>query len=178
MRLLVCVLAAVVTFAGASTAQAASGALYGIQDDAWLEHGPGTLESRLDELDRLGVDVVRYTVRWDLIAKQRPTGARDHTDVAYDWRTADSMLRGLRRHGIRPVITLFGLYLPVVFSGTVFIETIFGWPGMGKTIIDAITTRDYPLVMATSLIFALLVVAGNLIADVLYAIVDPRIRYD
>ena len=108
MRLLVCVFAAFVTFAGASTAQAASGALYGIQDDAWLEHGPGTLESRLDELDRLGVDVVRYTVRWDLIAKQRPTDARDHTDVAYDWRTADSMLRGLRRHGIRPVITLYG----------------------------------------------------------------------
>ena len=90
MRLLVCVFAAFVALAGASTAQAASGALYGIQDDAWLEHGPGTLESRLDELDRLGVDVVRYTVRWDLIAKQRPTDARDHTDLAYDWR-----IRGL-----------------------------------------------------------------------------------
>ena len=75
-------------------------------------------------------------------------------------------------------ITLLGLYLPVLFSGTVFIEYVFAWPGMGNTIVGAITTRDYPVVMATSLIFACMVVVGNLIADVLYAVVDPRIRYD
>ena len=82
------------------------------------------------------------------------------------------------RNALIPVITLLGLYLPVLFSGTVFIEYVFAWPGMGKTIVDAIGTRDYPVVMATSLIFACMVVVGNLIADVLYAIVDPRIRYD
>ena len=82
------------------------------------------------------------------------------------------------RNALIPVITLLGLYLPVLFSGTVFIEHVFAWPGMGKTIVDAIGTRDYPVVMATSLIFACMVVVGNLIADVLYAIVDPRIRYD
>ena len=96
------------TLAGADTAQAASGALYGIQDDAWLAHGSGRLESRLDELDRLGVDVVRYTVRWDLVAKERPATARDDGDPAYDWRTTDAVLRGLRRHGIDPVVTLYG----------------------------------------------------------------------
>jgi peptide/nickel transport system permease protein len=77
-----------------------------------------------------------------------------------------------------PVITLLGLYLPFLFSGAVFIEVIFAWPGMGRIIVDAIFQRDYPLVMATSFIFAVIVIAGNLIADVLYAVADPRIRYD
>ena len=89
-------------------ASPASGALVGIQDDAWLQHGPGTLESRLDELDRLGVDVVRYTLRWDLVARERPTTARDHADPAYDWRSVDAVLRGLRRHDIQPLVTLYG----------------------------------------------------------------------
>ena len=77
-----------------------------------------------------------------------------------------------------PVITLLGLYLPTLFSGSVFVETIFSWPGLGRVIVDAIFQRDYPLVMATSFIFAVMVVIGNLIADVLYAVADPRIRYD
>jgi len=82
------------------------------------------------------------------------------------------------RNALIPVITLLGLYIPVLFSGTVFIEYVFAWPGMGKTMVDAIAARDYPLVMAGSFFFAIMVVAGNLIADVLYAAVDPRIRYE
>ena len=66
----------------------------------------------------------------------------------------------------------------ILFSGTVFIETIFAWPGMGRTLYDAIFQRDYPLIMAGSFFFAMIVVLANLIADVLYAVVDPRIRYD
>jgi peptide/nickel transport system permease protein len=76
------------------------------------------------------------------------------------------------------VITLLGLYLPLLFSGSVFVEVIFSWPGMGRVIVDAILQRDYPLVMATSFIFAVVVVLGSLIADMLYAVADPRIRYD
>jgi peptide/nickel transport system permease protein len=86
------------------------------------------------------------------------------------------------KHALRnasiPIITLVGLYIPVLFSGTVFIEYIFAWPGMGRTIYEAILQRDYPLVMAGSFFFALMVVIANLIADVLYAVVDPRIRYE
>ncbi len=86
------------------------------------------------------------------------------------------------KHGLRnallPVITLLGLYVPFLFSGAVFIETVFAWPGMGKLIVDAIGLRDYPLVMAGSFFFATMVVVGNLIADLLYALVDPRIRYE
>jgi hypothetical protein len=82
--------------------------LYGVNDDAWLIHGPGTLESRLSELDRLGPDVVRFTLRWDHIAQTRPQSPRDADDPAYEWREVDAVLRGLRRHGIDPVVTLYG----------------------------------------------------------------------
>jgi peptide/nickel transport system permease protein len=86
------------------------------------------------------------------------------------------------RHALRnaliPIVTLLGLYLPVLFSGTVFIEYVFAWPGMGKLVVEAIGQRDYPLIMGASLLFAIMVVVGNLVADVLYALVDPRIRYE
>jgi len=82
------------------------------------------------------------------------------------------------RNALLPVITLLGLYIPVLFSGTVIIEDVFGWPGMGTLMIQAIDARDYMLVMGVSFFFALMVVIGNLIADVLYAVVDPRIRYE
>ena len=58
------------------------------------------------------------------------------------------------------------------------IEMIFAWPGMGRTLFDAIFQRDYPVVMAGTFFFALMVVTANLVADVLYAVVDPRIRYE
>ena len=82
------------------------------------------------------------------------------------------------RNAMIPIITLLGLYLPILLSGSVLVETIFAWPGMGRLIVEAIFQRDYPLVMATSFIAAALVVIGNLLADVLYAVVDPRIRND
>ena len=80
------------------------------------------------------------------------------------------------RNALIPIITLLGLYLPILLSGAVLVETIFGWPGMGRLIVDAIFQRDYPLIMATSFVAAAMVVLGNLLADVLYAVVDPRIR--
>jgi len=80
------------------------------------------------------------------------------------------------RNALIPIITLLGLYLPFLLSGAVLIETIFAWPGMGRLIVESIFKRDYPLVMATSFIAAVMVVLGNLMADVLYAVVDPRIR--
>lgn len=80
------------------------------------------------------------------------------------------------RNALIPIVTLLGLYLPFLLSGAVLTETIFAWPGMGRLIVDAIFQRDYPLVMATSFVIAAIVIAGNLIADVLYAVVDPRIR--
>ncbi|MEJ2539042.1 MAG: ABC transporter permease [Gemmatimonadota bacterium] len=88
------------------------------------------------------------------------------------------LLRHALPNSLLPLITLLGLYLPVLFSGAVFVETIFAWPGMGKAMVDAVSTRDYPLVLAGSLLFAAMVVVGNLVADALYALADPRVRYD
>ncbi len=84
-------------------------------------------------------------------------------------------LRHVLRNALLPIITLLGLSLPALFSGTVFVEVIFAWPGMGRVMVDAVGGRDYPVVMATTTIFAVLVVIGNLMADLLYAVADPRI---
>jgi peptide/nickel transport system permease protein len=106
-------------------------------------------------------------VRQDYIRTARAKGLPERTVV----------LKHALRNALIPVVTLGGLYIPLLFGGTVFIETIFSWPGMGKAIVDAISARDFPLVMAISFMFAALVVAGNLLADLLYAVVDPRIRH-
>jgi len=87
------------------------------------------------------------------------------------------IFRHALRNALIPVITLLGLYLPFLMSGAVLVESIFGWPGMGRLIVDAIFTMDFPVVMATSLLLAVLVILGNLVADILYTTVDPRIRY-
>lgn len=87
-----------------------------------------------------------------------------------------------RRHVLRnaliPVITLLGLSLPMLFSGTVFVEVIFAWPGMGREMVSAVGARDYPVALATTAIYGALVVLGNLAADLLYAVADPRLRED
>jgi peptide/nickel transport system permease protein len=81
------------------------------------------------------------------------------------------------RNGLIPVITIFGLMLPSFIGGAVVVEKIFGWPGIGLLFFDAAFQRDYPVIMAITVIASALVVIGNLIADILYAILDPRIEY-
>jgi hypothetical protein len=102
------VVASSLGLAAGGAADAAPTIRYGVQDDAWLENGPGTLASRLAELRTLGVEVVRYTLRWDAIASRRPRRATDPSDPAYDWRIADRVLQGLRRSRIAPLVTLYG----------------------------------------------------------------------
>jgi peptide/nickel transport system permease protein len=81
------------------------------------------------------------------------------------------------RNGLIPVITIFGLMLPSFIGGAAITETLFAWPGIGMLFIDSAFQRDYPVLMALTVISAVLVVIGNLIADVLYAVFDPRIEY-
>ncbi len=80
------------------------------------------------------------------------------------------------RPALLPVVTLLGLSLPILVSGSVVIETIFSWPGMGQVAYNAARARDIPLILGATLIGAAAVILGNLIADVLYAVVDPRTR--
>lgn len=82
------------------------------------------------------------------------------------------------RNALIPVVTLLGLYIPFLMSGAVLIETIFAWPGMGRTIVTAIFQRDYPVVLASAFVIAIMVIIGNLIADILYSVVDPRVRVE
>ncbi|WP_108670474.1 ABC transporter permease [Peribacillus acanthi] len=81
------------------------------------------------------------------------------------------------RNALLPIITILGLSLPGLFAGALFIEQIFAWPGMGRLAINAIFVRDYQVIMGTTMFAGVMVVLGNLIADILYAIVDPRIQY-
>src|SRR2546421_2997137 len=87
---------------------AAPGVKFGLTDDAWLVNGPGTLESRLTRLDTLGVRVVRFSLRWDQIARTRPATPEDPSDPAYDWSATDPVLDGLRQHRIDVVLQLVG----------------------------------------------------------------------
>jgi peptide/nickel transport system permease protein len=86
----------------------------------------------------------------------------------------------LRRHALRnallPTITLIGLSFPALLTGAFFIERIFAWPGMGYAVVNAISSRDYPLVVGGVIIGSIMVTLGNLVADLLYAWADPRIR--
>ena len=90
--------------------------------------------------------------------------------------------RVIFKHGLRnaliPLVTLFGLDLPYLFGGAVFVEMIFAWPGMGRLYYQAALQRDYPLLMAVLIIGSGIIIFSNLLADILYAYLDPRIRYE
>jgi peptide/nickel transport system permease protein len=80
------------------------------------------------------------------------------------------------RNALLPFVTMFGLILPALIGGSVIIESIFSWPGMGRLAFEAILARDYPIILSINFISAVLVLAGTFISDVLYMVVDPRIR--
>ena len=80
------------------------------------------------------------------------------------------------RNALTPIVTLLGLSIPALFSGAVFVEAVFAWPGVGRVLVEAVQARDYPVVMAATAVSAVLVVAGNVLADILAGWVDPRVR--
>jgi hypothetical protein len=99
MRLLALIAVCIAALVGSAAATASPYVRYGVQDDAWLEYGPGSLDDRLDQLDRLGVDVVRVNVDW------RVTEPRAGV---FDWTRTDALLDGLRSRGVAPLVTLYG----------------------------------------------------------------------
>ena len=122
-----------------------------------------------------GIAVIsRYTrssmlevIRQDYIRTARAKGlAQD--DVYY---------RHALRNALLPIVTIFGFLIPGLISGSVIIETVFAWPGIGRLAYQAVLARDYSVVMTILTISSSLTLLGNLAADILYAIVDPRIRY-
>ena len=85
--------------------------------------------------------------------------------------------RHVTRNALIPVVTLLGLSLPALFSGAVFVEAVFAWPGLGRRLVEAVQARDYPVVLAATTVTAILVVVGNLLSDVCVTWIDPRIRH-
>ncbi|WP_430882560.1 ABC transporter permease [Fusibacter sp. JL216-2] len=86
------------------------------------------------------------------------------------------------KHGFRnallPIVTLLGYSLIFLLSGSVITETVFNWPGMGRVLLESVTMRDYNLMMAVMMLYAILTLIGNLLADIGYALVDPRVKVD
>jgi peptide/nickel transport system permease protein len=82
------------------------------------------------------------------------------------------------KNALIPLVTMFALDFPYIFAGALYVELIFSWPGMGRLYYDAATDRDYPILLAVLIIGAAIVMVSNLIADIAYGILDPRVRYD
>lgn len=106
-------------------------------------------------------------MRQDYVRTARAKGLREE-DVTY---------RHALKNALLPFITIFGFLIPGLIGGSVIIESIFAWPGIGRLAYESVLNRDYPTIMTLTTISAVLVLLGNLVADILYAVVDPRIRY-
>ena len=88
------------------------------------------------------------------------------------------VLRHAVKNAIIPVVTLVGMQLPILVGGSVIMENIFALPGLGRLMLNALENRDYPVVSGINLLFGTAVVVGNLLIDLAYAFLDPRIRYE
>ena len=108
------------------------------------------------------------TLREDYIRTARSKGLPEET-VLY---------KHALRNSIRPLVTGIGMLLPALISGAVIVENIFAYPGMGRLGYEAVLERDYPTLVALNFVVAALVLLGNLVSDLLYAAVDPRVRLE
>lgn len=106
------------------------------------------------------------TLRLPYILTARAKGLTEGRVLWHGWRNA-----------LFPVLTLFGLWLPILVSGSVFVESVFAWPGLGSLAATAVGTRDYPLLMGAGILVAGVVVAAGFLTDVAYALLDPRVRF-
>jgi peptide/nickel transport system permease protein len=111
-------------------------------------------------------DAMLDTLRLPYIVTARAKGL---SPARVTWRHA-------WRNALFPVLTLFGLWLPVLVTGSVFVESVFAWPGLGSLAAAAVGNRDYPLLMGASVLVAVIVVLANLLTDLAYATLDPRVR--
>jgi peptide/nickel transport system permease protein len=122
-----------------------------------------------------------YIASWSRYTRTNYTEVlnQDYIRTAFAKGLTNSQIYGghALRNAIIPLVTVVTLDIPVLFSGAVVTETIFSWPGMGFFFIDSLNKRDYPVLMGILLINALLVIICNLAADILYAILDPRVKY-
>ena len=122
---------------------------------------------RLAQLSRLTRSSMLDVLKQDYITTARAKGLSE-TIVIY---------KHALRNALLPVITVVGLNIGFLFAGSATVETIFAWPGLGKFMVDNIYKRDYPAIMGSTMLIAVTVITANLITDIVYAYLDPRIRY-
>jgi peptide/nickel transport system permease protein len=105
--------------------------------------------------------------------------SQDYIRTARSKGVRESMviLRHALKNSFIPVITVIGLQFGSLLGGTVLIETVFAWPGLGRLLVESILARDYPVIQGAILIFALLFVLINIMVDLIYAYLDPRVVY-
>ena len=115
---------------------------------------------------RFSKSTLTEVIRQDFITAARARGAGEGAVL---WRHA-------MRNALIPMITLLGLTVPLLLSGSVIVEQIFQWDGVGLLYIDAIFTRDYPIVMGLTVATAIVTLLASVLADILYAVADPRVR--
>lgn len=127
----------------------------------------------------IAVNYIAQTMRYTRSAMLEVLG-QDYVRTARAKGLREQVVIG--RHALRnallPVVTIIGALLPNLLGGAVFIESIFGWPGLGRLFLEGVGQRDYPLIMGMTMVLAVLILIANLMTDVVYAFVDPRIRYD
>ena len=150
--------------------------------DAWLSGEPGALKSALSHLVLPGI--VLGTVPLAVVARMTRSAMlevlrEDYVRTARAKGLAPSRVVFVHalRNALVPVITVIGILVGTLLGGAVLTETIFSWPGVGKWLIDAISRRDYPVVQGGILISATLVIGVNLFVDLMYGLVNPRIRH-
>jgi dipeptide transport system permease protein len=150
--------------------------------DSLLSGQDGAFQSAVQHL--ILPSIVLATIPTAVIARQARSAMLEVLGEDYV-RTARAKGLGpnlvIGRHALRnaliPVVTVIGLQVGALFAGAILTETIFSWPGIGKWIVDSISRRDYPVVQGGLLIIAVVVMVVNLIVDVLYAVINPRIRH-
>ncbi len=110
---------------------------------------------------------MQEVIRQDYIRTARAKGLAERT----------ILVKHAFRNTLIPLVTLVGLTLPTLLSGAIILEMIFNWPGMGTLFFESLRQRDYPTIMGLTLMFSVLTLAGQLLADILYSVVDPRVTY-
>jgi ABC-type dipeptide/oligopeptide/nickel transport system permease component len=146
----------------------------------WLPtSGAGTLRHLVLPAITLGagsVGIVARMTRASLLEVLGQDFVR--TAVAKGLRRRAVVVKHALRNALIPTVTVVGVQAGTLLAGSVVTETVFGWPGAGRMLVDSVAFRDYPLIQATILLFAVVFMCANLLVDVTYALLDPRIRYD
>ncbi|HAF70264.1 MAG: ABC-type dipeptide/oligopeptide/nickel transport system, permease component [Acetothermia bacterium 64_32] len=141
----------------------------GLSDLLWHACLPSTVLAwdNMANLVRYTRSAILETIKAEYVTAARAKGLSEKRVI----------LLHVLRNALIPVVTIIGLRIPYFFGGAVIIETVFAWPGLGRLLVEAVYSKDYPVILGLNLIIALAVLLTNLLVDLSYAFIDPRIKY-